>query len=230
LTATAVACSGGGAGADAAPGGQGGSGGGGGSGGLGAAGAVDGGAGGGIPDGAAGTAGGNGDAAADVDATPVTDGSGFDGTIIGEDTACHDLANTAPYVIPQRIPAGTQPPTLNGGALADGRYELTAVDKYASGNPQLQATYRRTLALSMAGTKLLMVDLASLNPGNPNETGYRVVRPSFAVTSTADGAFMTMGDACAEVTGTLYRYEAGTGTLTLWNATLGTLQRYTRVP
>lgn len=97
------------------------------------------------------------DASAPTDSSPTD--TGAPDAPIPDAGGCTSIANTAPVVSKTSHPE--PPPTMTGGAIADGRYHLTAMDKYngKTGDNTHQETW------VFAGGRLEVVSTQSDKPG-----------------------------------------------------------------
>jgi len=143
-----------------------------------------------------------------------------------ENTQCHDLPNTAPYISP--LLHGDQPTrSLAGGVIADGRYELISDDYYNGGNGLIVAVLmRRTIEFREHATIWLTTDFVpdSSIAGTNN-------RPSALVAYVAASNTLraTIDECYARNEVDEYQYEATPETLTTWNARSHELALYLRV-
>jgi hypothetical protein len=185
--------------------------------------------------GAAGSGGGGGspglDGGADrstslADALTRPDSLSVDGTVM-EQMQCHTLANTAPVIVANMLPADAVPPDLHGGTIADGRYELVAVDQYpgATGGPQ-QPLFQRTVEFQTGATHWLIANLNYLSPD------WIDFRPSLTLVVDPTGAIMATYDACSNQGSAVnqYRYEATASEVTMWFQPTAEVLHYLKVP
>lgn len=181
-------------------------------------------------------AGGAADAGADggdaaIETANRPDALGFDGRIVGaDDMTCNGLENTAPYITPNVLAQDAQPPTLRGGTIVDGRYELVSVDYYpVTVTPSPHTLYHRTTQLQQGGTIWQWVELFPSRPGTPPDGSWMVVRRSMAVAATPDGT-LAATSACGNVTGVDWRYETSPGAIVVWQPSDGIVARYAAAP
>src|SRR4029077_4080863 len=124
---------------------------------------------------------------------------------------------------------GEQPPTLHGGTVTDGRYELVSVDYYPGSAPAPRTLYHRTTQFQQGGTVWHWVDLFPSRPGTPPDGAWTVVRRTAAVTWTPDGAF-TIAPMCGNTVTSNWQFEASAGAITIWEPTDRLLEHYVAVP
>jgi len=144
---------------------------------------------------------------------------------LSEQTQCHDLPNTAPYISTLGHAGAAR--RLAGGVIADGRYELIQADFYPDGtNLLFPSVLRRTIELQQSATRLLITDFVL-------QTVIEAVddRPSAAVTYVTDSNTLRAtidgcaGDRAAEE----YQFEATPETVTMWSEKTRGLFLYLRV-
>jgi hypothetical protein len=159
------------------------------------------------------------------------DSIAFDGSIDGEQTTCNTLDNTAPIIKPTLRGVSTTPPSLQGGTIAAGRYELVAVDVYADVlvRASVPSFYQRTVQFGTDGTPWQLVELARTDP---SETAWTIVRRAYAVTTAAGGVLTAVPDACSGAASgnSQYNYEASADTVVMFFANTRQLFTYLLVP
>ncbi|HLK91074.1 MAG TPA: hypothetical protein VKZ18_14345 [Polyangia bacterium] len=104
-------------------------------------------------------------------------------------TACNTLFNTALWTSSVYRPGAT-PPTPQGGPLADGIYECTALDTYGSGGSGERMQVRDTVVVTDGGTTLWWANDALDTNANMIET----VRGN--TTASFQGNLVTFTETC----------------------------------
>lgn len=156
---------------------------------------------------------------------------------------CNDLENDAPFII-EEVVQGTVdsngaivPPTLGGGAIIDGIYELVEVVEYqVQLLPDMGDTYyRRTIRFSGGAT---IFDLSSL--GSDGNGGYENIQVTYS--TVIDGGVISatnvMGCGASKFVNK-YMFETGPGSLKMYffsqttdggTAAVATLLTYAYIP
>jgi hypothetical protein len=153
----------------------------------------------------------------------------FDGRLGDAQTTCNTLDNTAPTITYALRGTATPPPVLAAGVIADGRYELVAVDIFSDVRVRaaIPTYFQRTIEVSGGGTAVQLVELAR---DNPNETGWSTVRRGYTW-GTAGSRLIATPDQCAVDAGfgvATYLYEASADAIVVYYPNTRELFSYLR--
>ncbi len=113
--------------------------------------------------------------------------------------SCNTIANPAPVVTVMQVAA--DPPASNGGTIADGTYEMTAVAIYTGADGPSGASGTAQTTVVVSGATLQVV-----NGGEP---------PTRTVTLATSGTAFTATDTCPDSTVTTGTFTATATSLTI---------------